>query len=114
MKRLAAIIILTLCTPALADPASPPLKIHVAVHDAKTSEVDVFVTHDAPCAELNENKPEHDLKMTACLHGEDLVVEWETHIKASTHHSRSTLRVARGARLELGGDDAPHLILTLP
>jgi hypothetical protein len=113
MKTLAAIIVLTLCAPAIADPAPPaaPVRLQVAVSDAKAAEV--AVTRESPCAEVNENRPERNVKMTACLRGDDLVIDWETRVRAAGHKSRSTLRVAQGARAELGGDQQPHLVVTV-
>lgn len=115
MKTLVAIIVLTLCAPAIADPAPPsaPVRLQLAISDVKAKGAEVAVTRESPCAEIHEDRPERDLKMTACLRGEDLVIDWETRIKTAAHHSRSTLRVAQGARAELGGDQLPHLVVTV-
>jgi hypothetical protein len=111
----AAFVLLTLCGPALADPASPPrsdsLKVHFALHDAGTARIfDVIVSPDHPCATASERSPEHQIELKACVSRDaHLDVEWSTRSSSGEYRSTSSLVLAPGASAELGATNGPRL-----
>jgi hypothetical protein len=118
MKTLAAsaIVLVTLCAPALGDPAGPPdsLKIRFALRDTTTTHFDVIVAARGPCATARHTHPGREIQLTACMaDATQLTVEWLTRTGASEYRSTSSVPAVRGAVTELGTTTGPRLTVTV-
>jgi hypothetical protein len=121
MKTLAAsgFVLLILCGPALADPASPArsgsVKVHFALRDAASSRAfDVIVSPDHPCATADEKNPDHHIELKACVTNDaHLDVEWSTRSSSGEYRSTSSLPLVRGMTSDLGTTNGPRLGVTV-
>jgi hypothetical protein len=118
MKTLAAsaIVLVTLCAPAIAEPTAPPdsLKIRFVLRDTTTTHFDVIVGAAERCATANAKHPEREIQLRACLTDDaHLKVEWFTRSSWGEYRSTSSVPAVRGATAELGSANGPRLTVTV-
>jgi hypothetical protein len=135
MKTLAAsaVVLVTLCAPALADPPREDLKIRFALRDTTTTQLDVIVGAGNPCATASEKHPGREIELRACMTDPTHVdgrglpptgsaaegrrgsidVAWSTRSAWGEYSSTSSLSIAHGTIAELGSAQGPHLTVTV-
>ena len=116
MKTLAAstAVLVTLCAPALAEPAKDDLKIRFALRDTTTTHFDVMVGASNPCATASEKHPGREIQLRACLtDAAHIDVAWSTRSAWGEYSSTSSVPVAHGTIAELGSARGPHLTVTV-
>ena len=113
----AALAVLALCAPAVADPAQPPptqFKIRFTMRDATTQVVDVMVSTASPCATATRKRPDHEFELRACAtHDLRLDLDWASRGAGGEYRSSSSMLLAHGATAELGSERGPHLTVAI-
>ncbi len=121
MKTLvaSAVTILSLCAPALGDPADPAApadarKIRFALRDTTTTHFDVIVAATNRCATARESHPDREVQLSACLTDDArLSIEWFTRSAWGEYRSTSSVSATPGAVAELGSAKGPRLTVTV-
>jgi hypothetical protein len=117
-----AVVLLSLCAPALADSAPPPragppasINIHFVVRTGAAARThDVIVTADHRCAQASEKVSDHEDEIMVCASGEaQLDIDWRTRSGSSEYRSKASLVVERGKTAELGSGTGPRLAVTI-
>jgi len=109
-----ALVLLSFCAPALADPAPPApesVAVRFAVHDGTaTRRFTVIVGVRHPCATASERRADHYLELKACASiDSQLDVEWLARSSAGEYRSTSSIPLVHGATVELGSESGPRL-----
>lgn len=113
-----ALLLLTLCAPALADTAQPPrsqLKIRFSVKEgASARDFTVVLPSDGPCASATQKAPDHEIDIRACpSHDAHLMLDWRVRGPSGEYHSTSSIPFERGTTAELGTTTGPRLTVAI-
>jgi hypothetical protein len=113
------LVLLALCTPALADTAAPPppapTKIRFSVHQANTTrDFDVMVSSDDRCAVARHKAADEQIELQACAsHDSHLTINWDVRSSAGEYHSTSSIPFEHGTTADLGSSAGPRLTVKI-
>jgi hypothetical protein len=112
-----AVIVLSLCAPALADPApaAPSYKLRFTLHDASAARTFLVVVGPRlPCATATEKQSDRESDLRACVVDDThLEVSWSTRSATHEYRSSSSLPLAAGMTADLGSGDGPRLTIAV-
>jgi len=119
-----SLVLLALCSSALADPAPPPaptpprpelLKIRFSLRDVGAQrDFQVTVSPDNPCATAFQKSQDREVELKACASRDaHVAIDWRVTSAAGEYHSTSSIPSERGTSIELGSSPGPRLAIAL-
>ena len=114
-------IVLTLCAPALAQPApvvaSPPMKIDLTVKVGSETRVHQIVVSDDSCGHVQAKTRDYEDDIHVCSvmkrDGARLEASWKVRAKLTEYNISWTAAVARGGTIETTSADGARFTLAM-